>query len=260
MSGIKSISEKRAEEAQNSSFSNSLELFLADGDQAYVAIVPTGDEDDTRLDDFWRHSVQASDKDGNKSWNNHLCGKTLDRYCEWCANKGDKPQHRFGFWCYVYYILHDKKKNDDWEEINQKGITSYKQVVNEFRMFSIPFGRSDFQWNQLVDIYTDCDGLNKQVVRIKRTGEQMQTTYALTAMPNAVKWTKEQKEASEELLSVIDFFKKQEEDKSKQQEETKPVRLNGEKSSELFDEETSEEDSSLSEVEELFDSNEDELF
>ena len=58
----------------------------------------------------------------------------------------------------------------------------YKEEVNDFRVIALTFGRSNYIWNQLVDIYNDWGALDKGGMRIKRTGTGMyDTSYTLAA-------------------------------------------------------------------------------
>ena len=94
-----------------------------------------------------------------------------------------RPSHKFAFWGYVHEVLHADKRDDTWEEIaGPGGKKMYKEEVNDFRIISLGFGRSDYIWNQLVDVYNDWSGLNKGVIRVRRTGSGMyDTSYSLSA-------------------------------------------------------------------------------
>ena len=153
------------------------EVFLKDGDQVLMSIIPTGDEGDEKLTDFWRHAVQSQSNEGATRWTYSLCGKSIEQYCDVCSS-GQRAQHRFALWAYVYHILHSEKNNDSWTEVKTKaGIEpQYKEEVNGFRMFSQGFGQRDYLWNQVVDIYEENGNLNDKVVRVRRRGSGMQDT------------------------------------------------------------------------------------
>ncbi|MEK6861522.1 MAG: hypothetical protein AABY07_06125 [Nanoarchaeota archaeon] len=227
MAGIEGINKRRKEEYQGSN--SGLELFLKDGHQAYVGIVPSGAEDDLRLGDFYRHSIEISNSDTSKSWKYLICPKTFDAdaECVVCKEK-NRAQHRFGFWAYVYYIRSESKEGDDWEEEKSSGgATRFRREVNDFRVFSQGFGQKDYIWGQLVDIYTENGTLNKYVVRIKRTGSAMKdTNYAIQAMlNNEVKLTADMKKRIKDLPSIADFYTQQQEQQAKPVEESKTVSL-----------------------------------
>ena len=97
-----------------------------------------------------------------------------------------RPQHKFAFWAYVHYIIHTEKRNDDWEEVEgPAGKKAFREAVNDFRIIPLGFGRSDYVWNQLVEVYSDWGGLNKGVIRAKRTGSGMyDTSYTISSTPN----------------------------------------------------------------------------
>ena len=84
----------------------------------------------------------------------------------------------------------------------------YKESINDFRIVSLTFGRSDYIWNQLVDIYNDWGGLNKGVIRIKRTGTGMfDTSYQLAATARQEEIPSEEEEKIADLPTVKEYFK-----------------------------------------------------
>ena len=82
----------------------------------------------------------------------------------------------------------------------------FKETVNDFRVVALTFGRSDYIWNQLVDIYNDWNGLDKGVIRIKRTGAGMQdTSYALAATTRKEEIPEEAD--TDSLPTIKEYFK-----------------------------------------------------
>ena len=149
------------------------ELFLNDGDQALVAVVASGhDDDDTAdlIDDFYRHSYSSTNPDGSTKWNYTFCQKSVDTACSLC-DEGLNPQFRFGFWSYVYYVLHKNPHSQgEWTEVNFANQTYYKQDVEDFRIISLPFGRNEMIWNQFISVYFEQGAMDKMVMRVKRDG------------------------------------------------------------------------------------------
>ena len=214
MSGIGKITQRRKDTV--SSFTGGREVFLKDGDQVLMSIIPTGDDGDEKLTDFWRHAVQSQSNEGVTRWTYSLCGKSIEKYCEVCSS-GQRAQHRFALWAYVYHILHSEKNNDSWTEVKTKaGIEpQYKEEVNGFRMFSQGFGQRDYLWNQVVDIYEENGNLNDKVVRVRRRGSGMQdTNYSIQITNTATKIPDESKTELDELGNAIDFFIEREENSS----------------------------------------------
>jgi hypothetical protein len=119
-----------------------------------------------------------------------------------------RPSHKFAFWAYVHEIIHTEKKVDDWEEIEgPSGKKMYKQVVNDFKVVPLGFGRSDYIWNQLVDVYNDWGQLNKGVIRIKRTGAGMyDTSYTVAATTRASEIPEDKTSEISELPSIKDYY------------------------------------------------------
>jgi len=253
MSGIGKITQRRKDSV--GTFAGGREVFLRDGDQVLLSIVPTGDDGDERLTDFWRHAVQSQNSDGATRWTYSLCGKSVDKYCDVCAS-GQRSQHRFAFWSYVYHILHSEKNNDSWTEIKSKAgsDSQYKEEVNGFRMFSQGFGQRDYLWNQVVDIYEENGNLNDKVIRVRRRGSGMQdTNYSIQITATVTTIPDESQGELDELGNAIDFFIAREENSSqsntngtKQATPTKAVPLDNDSSpvntvdnlDDLFDKDT----------------------
>ena len=176
MSGIARIQESR-EVPKGATPEQSLrkEVWFKDGDQAFVTSVATGEEGDNKLDELYLYTYKSGTR-----WINLLSDDGIDTSV---VPDDSRPSHKFAFWTYVHEILHADKRVDDWEEIaGPGGKKMYKETVNDFRIVSLGFGRSDYIWNQLVDVYNDWNGLNKGVIRVRRTGSGMyDTSYSLAA-------------------------------------------------------------------------------
>ena len=178
MSGISRIQTKREGRYQGGQDDNRMpgrEIFFKDGDQAFLSPIATGEEGDTNLDEIYLYTYKAGSR-----WMNILDDPDVDT----SAVPADaRSSHKFAFWAYIYEVVHNEARNDEWEPVNGPGGKKmFKETVNDFRVVCLTFGRSDYIWNQLVDIYNDWGGLNKGVLRIKRTGAGMQdTSYAIAA-------------------------------------------------------------------------------
>ena len=214
MAGIAKITQKHKED-NKSNFGGGKDLFLRDGDQAIVAIVASGEENDHLLDDYFQHTVNSTDvTTGANRFNSVVCGKTTGKYCDLCA-KGQPSRRRFAVWMYVYFVYHTEKKRDDWKEVQHPaGGKLFKEDVNDFRVFSQGFGSRDYLWNQLVDIHFENEGLNKKKVRVKRTGAgRDDTSYSIQVFQNApVDLSKDILVKIKNLPSVLDYITQKESD------------------------------------------------
>ena len=202
MSGIGRIQEAR--ETRGQSGSNGVpgrEIWFRDGDQAFLSSIATGEEGDTNLDDLWMYTYNSGSR-----WVNLLDDPDVDK-----SDVPDnvRPSHKFAFWAYVHEIIHAERRNDDWEVIQGPGGKKmYKETINDFRVVSLTFGRSDYIWNQLVDIYNDWGGLNKGVMRIKRTGTGMfDTSYQLAATARNEEMPADEEAKIADLPTVKEYFK-----------------------------------------------------
>ena len=178
MSGISRIQTKRETRYQGGQEDTRMpgrELFFKDGDQAFMYPVATGDEGDVNLDEIYLYTY----REGNR-WMNLLDDPSVDTSM---VPADSRATHKFAFWAYVYEVVHTESRNDEWEPVSGPGGRKmFKETINDFRVVTLTFGRSDYIWNQLVDIYNDWNGLDNGVIRIKRTGAGMQdTSYALAA-------------------------------------------------------------------------------
>ena len=176
------------------------EVWLKDGDQVFLSSLATGAENDNFLDELYLYTFRL----GNR-WTNVLRDERVDTSG---VPEDTRPSHKFAFWAYVYNIIHSDKRNPDWEEVEGPGGRKlFKEEVNDFKVLSLGFGRSDYIWNQLVDIYSDWGALNKGVIRIKRTGSgAYDTSYALTATPKKDEIPEDKLGEVAELPVIKDYF------------------------------------------------------
>lgn len=224
MPGLESLKSRHKEDRESQNFSSGTKfLRLGDGERAFVRFVVSGKPDDNekRFDEVKTHTFQVS---GNAStyWKTVLCD---GEKCKKCS-KAEKPSSKFGVWAYVYYITHQKNKDSsDWKEVEQPGGKVYKEDVNDFRLFLQGYGKGDYLWNQLVEIYTDLGDLSKNVVKITRTGAQRDTSYTIVATGTVAKYPdKAAEKSAKELIGVADALKADEAEMKK----SEPVKLNDE--------------------------------
>ena len=202
MGGISAI-QNRVEERANPQTSQSAgqEIFFKDGDQAFLTPVATGEENDLLLDEVYLYTYRS----GNR-WINLLKDDDVD-----ASDVPDniRASHKFAFWAYVHDIMHTEKRFDDWDEVEgPQGKKMFVQHVNDFRVIPLGFGRSNYIWNQLVDVYNDWGALNKGVVRVKRTGTGMyDTSYTLTATARNTEVPADKIATIPELVGIKDYYK-----------------------------------------------------
>ena len=201
MSGISKIMQKREDSRAPADRATNKEVWFKDGDQVFVTPIATGEENDTNLDEIYMYTFKNSDS----RWTNRLQDENIDTSD---VPSNIRPSHKFAFWGYVHEIIHGEKKNDAWEEVaGPGGRKFFKELVNDFRVIAISFGRSDYVWNQLVDIYNDWGSLNKGVIRIKRAGVGMyDTSYTLTGTARSSEVPEEFVAKQSKLPSIKGYF------------------------------------------------------
>lgn len=183
MSGIHRIQQLRTnaqkQQVQRASVP-SREFYFRDGDQAFIAPIATGEEDDKYFD----HVEMYTWPKAIGGFNNLLKHDAVDA--------GTVPEdvnasQKFTFWAYVFEVLHttltERGREAGWQPIKDPtGKQLYKEDVNDFKIISLSYGRNEYVFNQLLDIYNDWGKLNKGIIRIKRTGTGMQdTSYTIAA-------------------------------------------------------------------------------
>jgi len=202
MSGIARIQQLRNDFRSGAAYASTpgKEVWLKDGDQAFVSPLATGEEGDSRLDEFYMFTFRQ-----NNRWTNVLKDDAVDTSQ---VPEDVRPSHKFAFWAYVHEIMHEERRNEDWEAVKgPAGKQLFKEVVDDFRIMTLGFGRSDYVWNQLVEVYEDWGSLDKGVMRIKRTGAgAMDTSYSITATSRNLDIPTDRGEEVEELPTIHAYF------------------------------------------------------
>lgn len=202
MSGIGMIQKKLDDRSvrQAAGEHSGKEIWLNDGDQLFMKTIATGDGNDIYLDEFYIYAFQEG---ADKGWKSVLVvdGEPVDAVPSetmyWDEGKRRLPKHKFALWGYITEILHPNQRDDSWDEIvSPAGVKMYKETVNDFKVLTLSFGIHNINWNQIVDIYGDNGSLNKNIIRVKRRGTNLDTTYTITS-------TKEDKDIPEDKASEI---------------------------------------------------------
>jgi len=164
------------------------ELYLRqDGDDAFVTFLTDADEEsdgDTWLSGLEIYSFQNGQKpNGDPRWAFLLNDPDVD-----LSTMPDdaRLKKQVAFWVYVHYVYHPTRPNipnigDDWEEVQDNRGKHFKETVNDYRIFSVGYGQKKVNLEALSNIKDEWGGkLSKGVVRIKRNGLFLDTTYTFT--------------------------------------------------------------------------------
>lgn len=200
MSGISRIQKGREDSRRPVEQDRGKEIFLKDGSQIFATSVATGADDDKLLDELYLYTFRV----GNR-WTNLIKDPKIDASA---VPEDTRASHKFAFWAYVHHIFHAEKRNDDWEQVEgPAGQKVFKETVDDFRIIILGFGRSDYVWNQLVEVYSDWGGLDKGVVRVKRTGSGMyDTSYSVTATAQPLEVPAKKLKEVKDLATIKDYF------------------------------------------------------
>ena len=211
MSGIDNI--LRSIENENVAASTIREksklIFLKDGDQLFCTPVATGKDDDKLLDQYYMYAFPTNTSftyvlAGMKGENGLIADDRID-----ISNvpKVAKRQLKFALWVYVHNILHTQKAQDYWKEIEGPlGKKMFEETVNDFRIISLPLGAGKANFYSLAEIYNDWGSLDKGIVRFKRNGEGLETTYLITPTPKQEQIPSEKKSEIPSLPTIKDYL------------------------------------------------------
>ena len=154
------------------------EIFAKDGDQIFATSAATGNNDDTLFSEYRLYTFE-----NGRYFTNVLDDERVDT-SNIPPNKDGTARgsgRKFAFWAYIHHILHTTKTSSDMVEVaGAGGRKLFKEEVNDYRILSFSFGRGSANWNQVFDIYEDWDSLDKGIIKIKRSGVGLDTTYAIS--------------------------------------------------------------------------------
>ena len=200
MSGIKRIQEKH-DESNREDRPVSREIWLKDGDQVFLTSIATGAEDDTFMDELYLFTFRVGTR-----WTNLLKDERVDASC--VPDENQRPTHKFAFWAYVHCIMHTTRRNDSWVEVEGPGGRKmFREDVNDYKIIPLNFGLRQYIWNQFVDVYSDWNGLDKGVMRIKRTGSgQYDTSYSIATTARTEEIPEDRRAEAQELPTIKDYY------------------------------------------------------
>jgi hypothetical protein len=193
MPGINRIVQRTNNEQRNIAQQQSIpnkEIYLRDGDQLFIQPWCTAKDDDESgyLQDYYMYTWNAS-VSGIARFANLLVHEDVDTSevpdIDSYGNE-IRPRKRFAFWGYVSEIIHkditDRGREQGWEPVESAANgTRYREIVNDFRIISLGFGRGNVVFNQLKEAFNDMGGdLTKGVLRVTRIGAGLETSYNIT--------------------------------------------------------------------------------
>ena len=213
MSGISmiqnNISSKETRATQNSE-ANGKEVWLKDGDQVFMKSMATGEEGDIHMEEFYVYEFQQG---VDKSWtsvlveNGEPVSSVPSEAMVYEDGRRKAPRHKFALWGYVTEILHTEQRVDSWEEITSpSGSKMYKETVNDFKVLTLSFGAQNSNWNQFVDIYEDNGSLDKNVMRVRRRGSSLDTTYTITSTSGALQLPEDKQAELKNLTPIKEYL------------------------------------------------------
>ena len=177
------------------------EIWFKDGDQAFITSIATGEPDDKYLDQIQMYTFRHGNRFANLLKDDDIDASSVPAET--------RASNKFAFWAYVHEIIHSDKRDDEWEEVQgPSGRKLFKETVEDFKVIGLSFGRSDYLWNQLVDVHSDWGSLNKGVMRIKRTGTGMyDTSYTIAVTARTAEVPKEILETLSDLPTIKEYYK-----------------------------------------------------
>tara|TARA_R100001015_G_C4598118_1_gene153192 strand:- start:467 stop:1198 length:732 start_codon:yes stop_codon:yes gene_type:complete len=213
MSGISMIQNNitsKENRSSQSSEANAKEVWLKDGDQVFMKSIATGEEGDIHMEEFYVYEFQQGI---DKGWTSVLVenGEPVSTVPSdamvYEDGRKKSPRHKFALWGYVTEILHTEQRVDSWEEITSpSGSKMYKETVNDFKVLTLSFGAQNSNWNQFVDIYEDNGSLDKNVMRVRRRGSSLDTTYTITSTSGALQLPEDKQAELKNLTPIKEYL------------------------------------------------------
>jgi hypothetical protein len=210
--GIKQM-QKRQEERENSQTEATRELWLKDGDQAFLTILTDEKEDeegnyvDNLFSSYFVRRQNITTDTGKVYPRKFFVGEKWDDIPdEYVAQKVVSEQ--IGFWAYVYYVLHEKrndkvKGNEEWkEEKAPGGSTRFKEEVNDFKIYLGGLGQKRSFEGELNGIYNDVGSLDGMVCRLSKTRTGKMPTDIVYNIRETTKKSVVPKEKKDEIASL----------------------------------------------------------
>ena len=207
-SGIASINKKI--ETITESAGGGMEMFITKSGDSLFFAVPS-ELDDSSVADYYRHQVRL-DVGGQMKHRYLYCkNHRFDMPCKFCDILDKDPQdHKrqwcFAFWAYIFSQTTNiqPKSMDGWkEETTRSGRKYYERDVQEWKLITLPFGRSRSNWNNFNELYEN-DNFSK-VIKLVRNGEMLDTNYSFSAV-NSKEVKFDELVGFSELPAVHDYF------------------------------------------------------
>ena len=211
--GIKAIQQK-TEERANSKTTKRRELWLKNGDDARVSILTDEKEDengkvieDRYFSSFYVH--KAKDDHGyDKKY--FLCEKREDIPQEYREQRGVVAE-QIGFWCYVYFILHETNVIkgiviEDWKKVKRGNLDRYREEVNDFKIYFGGVGKDRLFESNLVGIDMEF-GLPNIINSLRKVKTGDSTVYVLKETPDKTNIPEGKITEAKDLPSVIEYAK-----------------------------------------------------
>lgn len=210
MSGIHRIQRSLDDEKERSSNRSSVirepgkDYWLKDGDQVFVTVAGPGTDDDLFLDDYWVYNFK-----NGRYWTDVLAKDDRVDTSKVPPKEDGTPRwpaRKFAFWGFIHEVIHTTKTNAEMETIEGPGGRKmFREIVNDYRILNFKFGRNQDNWNQLHDILEDWDSLNQGVIKLKRTGASLDTSYKITRTDRKDVIPEDREKEKSSLMPISDY-------------------------------------------------------
>ncbi len=211
--GIKNLQQK-AEERANAKTTKRKDLWLKNGDDARISILTDEKEDENGkvVEDryFASFYVRRAKDDHGYDKKYFLVEKREDIPQEYREQKGVVAE-QLGFWCYVYYILHETnvikgKVIEEWKKVKRGNLDRYREEVNDFRIYFGGVGKDRLFESSLISIDMEFS-LPSIVTSLRKIKTGDSTVYALKETSDKTNIPEEKMGEAKNLPSVIEYAK-----------------------------------------------------
>lgn len=197
------------------------ELYLRDGDRAFVRFLSRADDSDDRFGTARVHSVKKQSKKGKIYSQDVFCTREDEGRCTLCDSEDQETKRtsdRLAVWVWIYKIWHThqnpKLGEDDeeaWKQIRTKsGATFFEESIEAVQLFKKGYGNKGYIFDYFLTHFDRYGTMNDRTYEISRKGSSFNdTSYSIVPSPNESEIEDHVATAAAKLPSIELIFKNQ---------------------------------------------------
>ena len=177
-------------------------LIIRENDQIFFTCVASERDDKDYLDDVYRYYLT----DERRYLLKH---EDVD---DSNVPEGTRAQHLLSMWVYVYYVLHEERRNNSWAEIETEAKKKmFKEDINDYKIIDFGYGRrnpDDETYENYQKFLTAIEYNKgyKGIVKIRKTGVGLGTEYHITGEHSENKIPENRKREMLGLTPIMEHY------------------------------------------------------